>query len=86
MPASLPSRTTTLPVFSWLLRLALTRARQRGQDYVLLGLDSQDPLAPAARRLRPLVYRSRIYTVSWDDGAFHASLDRRPTRLEVATL
>jgi hypothetical protein len=73
-------------VFSWLLRLALTRARQRGQDHVLLGLDSRDPLLPAARRLHPLVYPSRIYTVSWDDGAFHASLDGRPTRLEVATL
>ncbi len=73
-------------VFSWLLRLALTRARQRGHDYVLLGLDSRDPLAPAARRLRPVVYPSRICTVSWDDGAFHATLDGRPTRLEVATL
>ncbi len=73
-------------VFSWLLRLALARARQRGQDHVLLGLDDRDPLIQAARRLRPVVYASRVYTVSWDDGAFHASLDRRPTRLEVATL
>jgi hypothetical protein len=74
------------PVFSWLLRQALTRARQRGQDHVLLGLDSRDPLTPAAHKLHPVVYPSRIYTVSWDDGAFHAGLDRRPTRLEVATL
>jgi hypothetical protein len=73
-------------VFSWLLRLALARARERGQDYVLLGLDARDPLAPVARRLRPMVYPSRVYTVSWDDGSFHASLDRRPMRLEVATL
>jgi hypothetical protein len=73
-------------VFNWLVRLVLARARARGLECVLLGLDSRDPLRAIARQLRPVVYASRIYAVAWEEDALHRMLDARPTGLEVAAL
>jgi hypothetical protein len=65
---------------------ACTRARAAGLSSVTLGLAATDPrVEPLRRLLRPLVYRSALFTVDWRDGAAD-TLDDRPDCPEIALL
>ncbi|MBI5017962.1 MAG: hypothetical protein HZB55_21045 [Deltaproteobacteria bacterium] len=73
-------------VWRVLLAHVLGRARDRGLSYVMVGLMEGDPLLSTTRSLPHVEYRSRLYTVSWDDGGFHARLDGRAAHVEIAAL
>ncbi len=53
-------------------------------DMILLGLAEDHPLRPAMAGLRSIRYRSRLYTVHWDNHG--TALDGRPVQLEVGLL
>ncbi len=70
-----------------LLDASLAAARERGIDFLSLGLCAAHPLARLVRRRHPREYASLIYVVHWEDGAAQAAqLDARPVNVEVATL
>jgi hypothetical protein len=74
-------------LFGELLTATLRRAAARGLDYLLLGLDTRDPLLAAARKRPHILYRSRLYLAEWPEGGhLHARLDDRPSYVEIATL
>lgn len=74
-------------VFGELVTSTLRRASACGLDYLLLGLDTRDPLLVAARKRPHILYRSRLYLAEWPEGGhLHARLDRRPSYVEIATL
>jgi hypothetical protein len=74
-------------VFGSLLRAAMDEASLRSADYLLLGLHSDDPLLPEARRFATNCYTTRLYLVCWDDGEpLRRSLDCRPPYLELGSL
>ena len=74
-------------VFRELLNATCMRAAECGLDYLLLGLDTRDPLLPIARRHPHIPYKSRLYLAQWPEGCdLHAQLDDRPTYVEIATL
>ena len=62
-------------------------ARAREFDYLLIGLDARDPLAPVARRYTHVLYPSRLYLAEWSDGGrLYEQLDERPAYMDIATL
>ena len=62
-------------------------AAGRGHQLLLTCFDQCDPLLAVARRSPHYETRSRLYVVSWDDGAsFHGRLDGRPAYVELAAL
>jgi hypothetical protein len=71
-----------------LIRAAYTQARERGLDYILLGLARRHPLLPSVRRrFAHREYVSVLYRVYWpEDVARLPKLDDRIPHLEVATL
>jgi hypothetical protein len=74
-------------VFEELLADVLQRSAARGLEYLLMGLDENDPLVSTARRHPHILYRSRLFLAEWPDGPqLHAQLDRRPCYVELATL
>ena len=74
-------------VFRTLLREVYNLARSRGFEYLLLGLDSRDPLLPVAREYSHIAYPSRLYLAEWPNGGhIHEQLDRRPAYVDIATL
>jgi len=74
-------------IFRVLLRHVYNLAARRGYAYLMVGLAACDPLLPVARRYRHIAYRSRLYTVCWQDGGnFHERLDGRVPYVEVAAL
>ena len=74
-------------VFCELFNATSARAAECGLDYLLLGLDTRDPLLPAARKYPHILYKSRLYLAQWPEGCdLHAQLDDRPTYVEIATL
>ncbi len=74
-------------VFRVLLRELYDLARSRGLHYMLVGLDSRDPLLPAAREYSHVLYPSRLYLAEWPGGGgIHEQLDGRPAYVEIATL
>ncbi len=74
-------------VFRRLLREIYNLACSRRFDYLLVGLDSRDPLLRAARAYRHFAYPSRLYFASWTNGgASHEQLDGRPVYIDIATL
>lgn len=63
------------------------QAASQSLDHILLGFTESDPLLAAVRRLKPVEYRSTIYTVAWsDEDDFHDRLDSRPRALDIAAL
>lgn len=72
-------------VFQDLLHYGCWAAADRGYDYLMLGLCERDELLPIARRMRHIAYRSRLYSVHWDD-QFHDRLDDRVPYVEIAAL
>jgi hypothetical protein len=74
-------------VFRVLLSELYNLARSRKLNYMLIGLDSRDPLLPAAREYSHVLYPSRLYLAEWPDGeGIHEQLDGRPAYVEIATL
>ena len=74
-------------IFDALLPHLYNEAARRGYAYLLIGLDSRDPLLEAVRPYPHITYLSRLYTVCWDDeGEFHARLDGRIPYVEIAAL
>jgi hypothetical protein len=74
-------------VFERLLSRVSAAAAERGFDYVLVGLDTRDPLLDVARAHPHITYRSRLYLASWPDGGVsHEPLDARPAYVDIATL
>jgi hypothetical protein len=74
-------------VFAALLRELHNLAHYRGFDYLLIGLDTRDPLLPVAREYTHIAYPSRLYLAEWPDGGhFHEQLDHRPAYVDIATL
>ncbi len=74
-------------VFAALLRSVYNLAHERGFNYLMVGLDARDPLLPAARAYRHVVYPSRFYLAEWPDGGhLHEQLDQRPCYVDIATL
>jgi hypothetical protein len=72
-------------VFRALLRHARDLAARRGLGYVIVGLDTRDPLLPCAMACLHVAYSSRLYTVSF--GEDHGvPLDGRVPYVETATL
>jgi hypothetical protein len=67
---------------------ALRGARERGIDYVALGLSASGPLAASIQRtFAHRRYESVLYAVVWPDSANAAdALDRRPSHPEIAIL
>ena len=70
--------------FEPLLRAALSRARGRGLDYLVLGLHQQDPLLPRAKKFFHIPYLSELFEVEFEPA--ERSLDERIPYLEIATL
>jgi len=74
-------------VFESLLREVCAIAAARGFDYLLVGLDTRDPLLDVARAHPHVAYPSRLYLASWPDGGpCYEPLDARPAYLDIATL
>ena len=74
-------------VFGTLLREIYNLASLRGYEYLLVGLDSRDPLNDAVRPYRHIAYPSRLYLASWSSGGSrHEPLDTRPVYVDIATL
>jgi hypothetical protein len=74
-------------VFRVLLRELYNLARSRRLHYMLIGLDSRDPLLPVAREYSHVLYPSRLYLAEWPGGeGIHEQLDGRPAYVEIATL
>lgn len=74
-------------VFRALLREVYNLAHDRGFEYLLVGLDSRDPLLPVAREYPHVAYPSRLYLAEWPDGGhLHEQLDRRPVYVDISTL
>ncbi len=69
-----------------LLAAARRRAREQGQDFLMLGFDQRDPQLRTVPRWLRVTYRSDVFLGSFDgDGPAHG-LDGRPVYVEVATL
>jgi hypothetical protein len=74
-------------IFDLLLRRQLQAAGERGMAWLMLGLTERDPLLAIALRQPHIPYRSRLYSVGWDNGSkFHDRLDTRISHVELATL
>ncbi len=74
-------------VFAAILRRLYNEAAARGYAYLLVGLDSRDPLLAAAKSYPHISYPSNLFTVCFDEaGEFHAKLDGRLPHIEIATL
>jgi hypothetical protein len=74
-------------IFSAALRALYNEAARRKYDYVMLGLADGNPFIPIAKSYRPIVYKSDIHLVAWEDGYKEiANVDKRPPALEIALL
>ena len=74
-------------VFRALLRELYNLAGERRLSHLLVGLDSRDPLLPAARDYPHMLYASRLYLAEWPSGGkFYEQLDGRPFYIDIATL
>jgi hypothetical protein len=91
---TVPCRLAALPVtighdpeiLLALLRRALAEHLAAGES-LLLGLHESDPWYSLLRRYAPLEYVTRLFFVSFDDGApFFHELDDRPPYLELGCL
>jgi len=63
----------------------MTRPRERGKAFLMVGLADEDPLLPVVRRWLHVTYRSDLFTLAWD-GARVPVPDGRIPRIEIATL
>jgi hypothetical protein len=74
-------------VFGRLLRDLYNLASSRRFDYLLVGLDTCDPLRRVVRAYPHIAYPSRLYLASWSKGdRLHEQLDCRPAYVDAATL
>lgn len=75
-------------VMGALVAAARRAARERGLDYITLGMSSRSPLyEPLRRRFACRSYASVLYAVAWPDGEpVVATLDGRPSYPEMAIL
>ena len=61
-----------------LLDAALATASARGLHQFALGLHERDPLTDRVKSVFHITYRSLLYVVSWDNGAFYGSVNPDP--------
>lgn len=73
-------------IFRALLRDVYNLAAARRVSYLLVGLDSRDPLLPLAKEYAHVMYPSRLYLAAWDGRSFYEQLDERPAYVDIATL
>ena len=73
-------------VFADLLRQIYDLACSRSFDYLLVGLESGDPLLKVARAARHFTYSSRLFLVSWKNGGSYEQLDDRPVYVDIGSL
>lgn len=74
-------------VFRALLCEAFAMASSLGLHQLAVGLHERDPLVPALKAFRHVVYRSWLYLVCWDDNSFQETLDKTLVPyLELGTL
>lgn len=75
-------------IFRALVTAMANRFRRGDYAYFVLGLHERDPLREVLSEFRPsFTYPSRVYVVTWEDGAEAlASLDGRVPYLEAAVL
>ncbi len=76
-----------LNVSNLLLNRIYNEAELRGFSYLMLGLHEKSPLIAQARKYPHMIYRSRLYLMSWVDRELYIkSLDNRIPYVEVALL
>jgi hypothetical protein len=74
-------------IFSTLLRALYNEAALRKYDYFMLGFAEGHPFLSIAKSYHPIIYKSEIFLVSWEDGYEEvANVDKRPPALEIALL
>ena len=73
-------------IFRVLLQRLYRLAGERGYGFLIVDLAEGDRLLAVARRFPHVTYGRRLYTVGWDDGAYHARLDGRIPFVETAAL
>ncbi len=74
-------------VFESLLDKVRGSNRNRGNDYVLVGMHEDNPLSSVLQKLHPITYHSRFFTVFWEDGRqFYEALDGRTPHVEVSSM
>lgn len=52
--------------FADLVRAALSRAQERSLDFLVIGVEERDEVAASLGRFPHFLYRSHMFTVSWD--------------------
>ena len=76
-----------LRVFTTLLRHALVLASERGLHQLAVGLHERDPLVASLKSFFHVLYRSRLYLVTWEDNSNWNSMSRSLVPyLELGTL
>lgn len=73
-------------IFAPLLRAIYNLAAERGYAYLMLGLTTNDPLLPVARKYAHIDYHSRLYLASWKPDTLDQALDERVPHIEIAAL
>ena len=74
-------------VFRLMLRSAIGLALEMGLDYLLAGFSVRDPLVAVARRFRHILYRSTMYSFTFDGILPPDAYDRsKAPYLEIAAL
>ncbi|MCC6133050.1 MAG: hypothetical protein IT186_24225 [Acidobacteria bacterium] len=70
-----------------LVRAVLERARERSLDFLVLALDERDPALPAVSRFPHMKYRSRLFTVSFQEpDSLFPDLSSHVVHVEPGTL
>jgi hypothetical protein len=77
-------------LFARLLREVYNLAQRRRFHYLLVGLDTRDPLLRIPLAYTHVAYPSRFYLGNWTNGSNgdrqHEQLDDRPAYVDIATL
>lgn len=70
-----------------LLAAVYNRAVEAGDDYLMVGLDTDHPFTPLVRRYRRVVYATQLFLATWGDEVELArKLDGRQMGAEIAVL
>ena len=74
-------------VASALLAAVYNSAVEAGDDYLMVGLDTEHPFTPLVRRYRRVVYATQLFLATWgDEVALARKVDGRQMGAEIAVL